>query len=47
MGEGGEEKVEDVNEKDGFVLFFILAFHIFLKKQTKTKTQQTKTQPTQ
>lgn len=30
---GGRErrrKVEDVNQKDGFVLFFILAFHIYL-----------------
>lgn len=28
--EGRRRKAEDVNQKDGFVLFFILAFHIYL-----------------
>lgn len=32
-GGGGRRKVEDVNQKDGFVLFFVLAFHIFLLKR--------------
>lgn len=29
-GGGRRRKVEDVNQKDGFFLFFLLAFHICL-----------------
>lgn len=30
-----------MNQNDGFVLFFILAFHIFLKKENKKTKKKT------